>query len=97
MNRQALAERVRFDEVGERLLTVDLDDRDALPVPGLELRVAVDLDEVELEPELRLRLSQHLERALAEMALRRAVERDAGYGYRPLVVVASATRCTAIP
>ena len=61
-------------------LAVDLDDRDALPVARLELRVAADVDELELEPELGLRLAHDLERALAEVALRRAVERDARYG-----------------
>jgi hypothetical protein len=31
------------------------------------------------------------------MATRRRVEDDLGYGYMPLVTVASATRCTASP
>ena len=43
---------VRVDEVGERLLPVDLDDRDALAVRALELWIACDVDLLELEPDL---------------------------------------------
>jgi len=42
--------------VGKRLLAVDLDNRNQLPVPGLELRVAADVDLAQLEPEFLLKL-----------------------------------------
>ena len=45
-----------------------------------EGRVAVDVDDAEVEAELRLRLANHLERALAQAAARRAVENDTPYG-----------------
>jgi hypothetical protein len=79
-NRNPRPERVRVDEVREHGLAVDLDHGDPLPVARLELRVSVDLDDLELETLLGLRLAYDLERPLAEMALRPAVERDAGYG-----------------
>src|SRR5262245_23669241 len=79
-NRQPAPKRVGIDEVRERVHAVDLDHGYPFAVARLELRVAVDLDERELEPELVARLLHHLERSLAEMALGRAVERDARYG-----------------
>ena len=45
-----------MDVVGKGLLTVDFDDRDQLPVPGLELRVAADVHLAQLEPEFLLKL-----------------------------------------
>jgi hypothetical protein len=53
---------------------------------------------VELEAELRVRRGHDLERAHTEAAVRSVIDGDASrYGYRPRVVVASATRCTARP
>jgi hypothetical protein len=73
--------RIRVDEVGERALPVDLDDGEVLAVAGLELEVAVDVDQLELEADLGLDLADDLERALAEPAVRRVIERDLrGYG-----------------
>jgi hypothetical protein len=95
--REPSAKGLRLDEVRERALAVDLDDRDVLAVGRLELRVVVDVDDDELEAELRLRLADDLKRPLAEAAPGRAVENNGCYGYRPRVVVASATRCTASP
>jgi hypothetical protein len=43
---------IRWHEVDERLLAVDLDDREQFAVPSLELGVAVDQDLLELEAEL---------------------------------------------
>jgi hypothetical protein len=77
---EACPERVRIDEVGEGRLTVDLDHGEELPVALLELRITTDVDELELEAELSLCLTQHFERALAEVAVRRVVERDFAYG-----------------
>jgi hypothetical protein len=73
-------QRLGVDEVRERPLTVDLDDGDLLPVPGLELRVAGDVDDVELEPELGTDARDDLERALAQRAVRGGVEPDDPYG-----------------
>src|SRR5687767_9160131 len=46
---EACPKRGRFDEVGERALAVDLDHGKVLAVAGLELGVARDVDERELE------------------------------------------------
>jgi hypothetical protein len=77
---EASPERLGVDEVRERLLAVDLDHRQALAVAGLELRVAGDVDELQLEPELSLDVPYDVERALAEVAVGGAVERDPGQG-----------------
>jgi hypothetical protein len=83
-------QRVGRNEVDERLLAVDLDDGDQLPVARLELRITVDRHFFELEPDLLAERRDSLPRALAEVAARGRVE--ANYGYSPRVVVASATR-----
>jgi hypothetical protein len=67
-------------EVHERLLAVDLDDREQLAVPRLELWVAVDQDLLELEAELVPERRDDVTRTRAEMAALRAVEPDEGYG-----------------
>jgi hypothetical protein len=85
-------------EVGKGSLTVDLDHRQPLAVSRLQLGVAGDVDLRELEIGLRGERAERLPRPLAEMAAGRVVENDLRrYGYRPLVVVASATRMTASP
>lgn len=69
-----------------------------LAITRLELRIAADVDELELEADLVLRLPHDLEGARAEVAVGGVIESDArSYGYRPLVVVASETRRTASP
>ena len=70
------AERGGVDEVDELLLAVDLDDRDQLAEARLELRVAVDRDLLELEPELISRLDERRPRTLAEVAALRPVQND---------------------
>jgi len=70
------AQRVEWDEVDERRLPVDLDDRDQLAIPLLQLGIPVDRDLLELEPELLPRRQDRLASLLAEMATRRAVEPD---------------------
>jgi hypothetical protein len=90
-------ERLGVHEVRERELAIDLDGRQELPVARLELGPAADVDELEVDPELLADLLDDFERPGAEAAVRRVVDRDAGYGYRPRVVVASATRSTASP
>ena len=67
---------VRRHEVDERLLAVDLDDRQQLAVPGLELRIAVDQDLVQLEAELVPERGDSLPRALAQVTARGPVEAD---------------------
>jgi hypothetical protein len=72
------AERVRVDVVGEDPFTVHLDHGQPLPVAGLELGVARDVDLLEREAELGAQLLELLACAFAEVAPRRVVERDYG-------------------
>ncbi|HVN60709.1 MAG TPA: hypothetical protein VMT59_05570 [Gaiellaceae bacterium] len=75
---QPPAERVRVNVVGEDPLAVELDDRERLAVAGLELRVARDVDLLELEAELGAKLLELPARPLAEVAALCVVERDYG-------------------
>jgi hypothetical protein len=59
---------------------VDLDDRDPLAILGFELGITVDDDLAQVEAELVVRLGDDATRRLAEMAARRGVEDDVGYG-----------------
>jgi hypothetical protein len=69
-----------------------------LAVARLEVRRPADVYQLELELDRRPRLAHDLQRPLAEGAVGRVVNRDSvRYGYRPRVVVASATRSTARP
>jgi hypothetical protein len=74
------AERLGLDEVGERPLAVDFHDRKPLAVPRLELRIAADVDLLELEPELVPRRVDDPPRGCAEVATLGVEEDDAGYG-----------------
>jgi hypothetical protein len=75
------------------LLPVDLDDGQELAVPRLEIAVASDVDQLEVELGVPSNRLDDLERPHAEAAIGRVVKDDApSYGYKPLVVVASATR-----
>ncbi len=67
-------EGVGLNEVDEGLLPVDLDDGDQLPVARLQLRIASDVDLVELEPELALEPEHGLARPLAQVAVDRVVQ-----------------------
>jgi hypothetical protein len=68
------------DEVDERTLPADLDDRQPFPIPGLEIRIAVDLDLLEAaSAELRDECGA---RPLAEVAVAPAEEDDARDKYR---------------
>jgi hypothetical protein len=75
-----LAERLGVDEPGEGALAVDLDDRQVLAVPRLELRIAADVDHLELERHLAPDGVDGLERRVAEVAAGSGVDADAGYG-----------------
>jgi hypothetical protein len=91
------AERVGLDEVRERALAVDLDDGEPLAVTGFQLRVAADVDLLELELDLGTNCLDRTTRGLAQVAALGVVEDDVRYGYRPRVMVASETRWTASP
>jgi hypothetical protein len=74
--RQFSLESGGVDEVDERPLAVDLDHGEPLPIAGLELRVAADVDLVEGLAARR----QDAAGPLAERAARSAVEDDSRYG-----------------
>ena len=71
---------IRWHEVDKGPLAVDLDDREQLAVPSLELGVAVDQDLLELEAEVVPERRNGLTRTLTEVTPLRAVEPDEGYG-----------------
>jgi hypothetical protein len=68
--------RVRIDEIDERPLAVDLDHRQPFPVLRLELRVAGDVDLLEL----LAACEQDFARPLAQPAALGVVKDDARYG-----------------
>jgi hypothetical protein len=70
---QALPERLRLHEVREGSLAVDLDDGDRRSVGGLELRVAADVDALEVAG---ADLVDDLERSLAEVTPLRGEQND---------------------
>jgi hypothetical protein len=73
-------ERVGVHVIDETAPAVDLDDRDPLAVPGLELGIAVDRHLPQLEAELVARSRDDAPRRLAEVAARRGEEDDLSYG-----------------
>ena len=91
------AQSVRLDEVGERALAVDLDDRKPLAIPGLEVGVIRDVHLLQLEADVGSNRLHGSSRRRAEVASLGVEEDDAGYGYSPRVRVASETRWTARP
>jgi len=97
LGRQPCPQSCRLDEVLEHALPVDLEHRKKLAVTRFEARIAVDRHHLELELCLGLGVLHDLESAGAKTAARSGVEHDSGYGYKPRVVVASATRRTASP
>jgi hypothetical protein len=74
------AQGIGVDVVDETPPSVDLDDRDPLAVLGLEPRIAVDRDLPQVEAELVVSRADDAAGRLAEMAARRRVEDDVGYG-----------------
>ena len=94
---QPPAKRFGLDVVDEQPLPVELDDGQPLAVARLEIGVAVDRDLLDLEAELGAQLRELRPGPLAERAALRVIERDDVYGYRPRVIVASATRPTPRP
>jgi hypothetical protein len=73
-------QRVRLDEVRERALAVDLDDRQPLAIASFQVGVAADVDLLQLEAELLVRRLDDAPRGGAEMAALGVVEDDARYG-----------------
>jgi hypothetical protein len=69
-------QRVRLNEVDERLHAVDLDHGNQLAVTRLELGVAVDRDLFELESQLVTQRGDRRASALAQVAPRRPVDAD---------------------
>jgi hypothetical protein len=69
-----------MDVVDEAALAIDLEDGDPLAVLRLELRVAVDRDLAQLESDLVAGRVHTAAGRLAEMAARRGIENDFGYG-----------------
>ena len=80
------------DVVDERAFPVDLDHRQPVAVARLELWISADVDLLELEVELVAETRELPLRPFAQVAARSVIEDDAGYGYSPRVIVASATR-----
>ena len=77
---QFASKRVRLHVVGEGANAVDLDDGEPFAIARLELWVAADVDLLELESQLVAQRRDLRQRALAEMATLRVVERDDRYG-----------------
>ena len=69
-----------MDVIHEPAPAVDIDHGDPFAVLGLELGVAVDRHLTQLEAELRVGSADDPTRRLAEVAARRRVEDDLGYG-----------------
>jgi hypothetical protein len=67
--------------VREHPLAVDLHHREPLPIPSFELRIAADVDLLELERMTDTNVVEHRARPLAEVAPDRGEERNASaYG-----------------
>jgi hypothetical protein len=74
------AQGVGLDVVREAAPAVDLDHRQPLPVFGLEGRVAGDVDLPQVEAELLAELRDDAAGALTQVAPRRVIDNDLGYG-----------------
>jgi hypothetical protein len=68
------------DVVHEAAPAADLHDRNPLAVRRFELGIAVDCDLLQVEAELVVRGTDDAPRRRAEVAARRGVEDDLGYG-----------------
>jgi hypothetical protein len=73
-------QRVGLDEVRERALAVDLDNGQPFAVAGFQLRVAADVDLLEVELDLGADCLDRAASRGAEVAPLGVVEGDAGYG-----------------
>jgi hypothetical protein len=77
---EATPELVRLDPVDRQPLAAELEHGQPCAVHAFELRLAGDVNLVELEPELGLERRQLLPRALAEVAVAGDVEREPAQG-----------------
>src|SRR2546423_11011530 len=82
---EAAPEALGLDVVDERALAVDLDDREELAVPGLEVVIPRDVDLAQVEAELLAQRGELRPRPLAEVAPLRVVEDNVGPGTVPAV------------
>lgn len=73
-------ERSGLDVVRETAPAVDLDDRNPLPVLGLEGGVTADVHLLQIEAELVSERAHLLERTLAQVAAFSVKDDDPGYG-----------------
>jgi hypothetical protein len=74
------AERIGVYVIDETAPSVDLDDRDPLPVGRLERGIPVDGNLAQLEAELLVRGADDAAGSRAEMAAGGRVQNDLGYG-----------------
>ena len=74
------AKSIRLDEVRESSFAVDLDDRQPLAVPGLEVEISPDVDLCQLELQLGTKALDDSARGGTEVAAFGVVEDDPGYG-----------------
>lgn len=69
-------ERFAVHEVRERTLAVDLEHGEELSIQRLEIGPAADVDDVELEAQLRSQPLHHFERPFAEAAVGGGIDGD---------------------
>ena len=74
------SERIGLDVVGETAPAVDFDDREPLPILGLEGRVASDIHLQQMEAELVTERAHLCERPLAQVATFGVKDGDLCYG-----------------
>jgi hypothetical protein len=74
-------ERSRVDVVDKGTLAVDLDHRKPFAVPRLELRIAADVDLLELKGDLCVDFVDDRPGALAKVTALRVVQTDLACGY----------------
>jgi hypothetical protein len=87
-----------LDPVDRHTLAVDLDDRQPPPVFALELAIPGDVHFLDVEAQLGTKPLELDARELAQMTVAADVQPDHHrYGYRPRMMLASATRLTARP
>ena len=81
LDAEAASQAIGVDEVGKRLLVPDENDGDPLTVAALELRIARDVDLLQLERDVGTDALDHPPCALAEMTAGRRVQGDADRFY----------------
>jgi hypothetical protein len=74
------AKRTRVQEVDERSLSVDLDDRQPFAISRLQLGIAADVDLLQVEGNIAPDLVDDRPGTFAEVTALRVVQRDPLYG-----------------